>query len=172
NFLNVGDLTVDHAQQALQLLRDEHDPVVSARANYLLYGVYSRWDNLELCNKYARAAISAAEEADDEETLANALSAYSVVMEFQYRSTDDRRYLDSMQHYLQQSIDVYKQHPREVGIRTYAIANINMANYYFRYGVSDRPEVQDSIITYTETARQVYQLYDKSYEIRSEEHTA
>lgn len=165
NFLNVGDLTVDHAQQALQIARDEGDPAVAARANYLLYGVYSRWDNLELCNRYARAAISAATEAGDEETLANALSGYSVVMEIRYNHTDDRRYLDSMQHYLRQSIDVYQQHPQEVGIRTYAIANINLANYYFQYGESATLEVQDSIIAFAETARQAYQLHDKSYEI-------
>ena len=165
NFLNVGDLTVDHAQQALDISRAEYNPAIAARANYLLYGVYSRWDNLELCNRYARAAISAATEAGDEETLANALSGYSVVMEIQYNHTDDHRYLDSMQHYLRQSINVYNEHPQEVGIRTYAIANINLANYYFQYGESSQPEVQDSVIAYAERARQAYQLYDKSYEI-------
>src|SRR5690606_36242002 len=72
---------------------------------------------------------------------------------------------DSMRHYLQLSIDVYKRQPEEVGKRTYAIANINMANYYFRYGTREHTAIQDSIITYAETARQVYQPFDKSYEI-------
>src|SRR5690606_33710820 len=123
------------------------------------------WDNLELCNKYARSAITAATSANDEEMLANAYSAYSVVMELQYDHTNNRLYLDSMRHYLQLSIDVYKRQPEEVGKRTYAIANINMANYYFRYGDREQTANQDSIITYAETARQVYQPFDRSYEI-------
>jgi len=165
NFLSVGDVAVDHAQQALQILRSENDPSLAARANYMLYGVYSNWDNLELCNKYARSAITAATLANDEEMLANAYSAYSVVMELQYDHTNNRLYLDSMRHYLQLSIDVYKRQPEEVGKRTYAIANINMANYYFRYGDREQTAIQDSIITYAGTARQVYQPFDKSYEI-------
>lgn len=165
NFLSVSDVAVDHAQQALHILRNENDPSLAARANYILYGVYSRWDNLELSNKYAQLAIREAISANDDEMLANAYSAYSVVMELQYDHSNDRRYLDSMQYYLQLSINVYKQRPKQVGKRTYAIANINMANYYFRYGSRAQSAVQDSIITYAETARQVYQPFDKSYEI-------
>lgn len=165
NFLGVGDLAVDHAQNALNILRSEQDPAVAARANYILYGVYSGWDNLELCDKYARLAISESSLANDYEMLANAYSAYSVVMELQYEHKDNSGYLDSMRHYLQMSMDVYERRPDEVGIRTYAIANINMANYYFRYGTREHTAIQDSIITYAETARQVYQPFDKRYEI-------
>src|SRR5690606_20066053 len=40
NFLNVGDVAVDHAQRALQILRSENDPSLAARAYYILYGLY------------------------------------------------------------------------------------------------------------------------------------
>ena len=165
NFLGVGDLAVDHAKKTLNILRNEQDPALAARANYILYGVYSGWDDLELSNKYAQLAISEALSASDHEMLANAYSAYSVVMELQYEHAEDRHYLDSMRHYLQQSIDVYKKQPDWVGRRTYAIANINMANYFFRYGARAEASTQDSIVKYAEIARQVYQPFDKSYEI-------
>src|SRR3546814_733071 len=77
NFLSVGDVAVDHAQQALNILRNERDPALAGRANYILYGVYSGWDNLELCDKYARLAISESSSANDHEMQAKAYSTYS-----------------------------------------------------------------------------------------------
>lgn len=163
NYFDIGDLAIDNAQRALVILKDRKDPVLEARCYYILYGVYSRWNDLELSSKYATLSIEKAKLGGDEEMLANAYSAYSVVMEFRYKETEDARYLDSMQYYLQQSIQVYKQNPDEVAIRTFAIANINMANYFFQYEKGNH--VQDSIVYYAHIARSVYEPFDKNYDI-------
>jgi len=165
NYLDVGDLAVENVQKALDILKTERDPALSARAYYILYGVYSGWNDLESSDKYARLAINRALRAPDHELLANAYSAYSVVHEFRYRDTGERRHLDSMQHYLHRSMDVYNRHPGKVSKRSYAIANVNMANYFFRYGEPAQAVTQDSIVHYAETARKIYQPFDRNYGI-------
>src|SRR5690606_20513159 len=70
---------------------------------------------------------------------------------------------DSMQYYLKKSMQVYQGNPEKVALRTFAIAHINRANYFFQYNRSDH--VQDSIIHYANIARSVYEPFDKNYDI-------
>lgn len=163
NYFDIGDLAVDNAQKALSVLEKTENLALEARAYYILYGVYSRWNDLELSGKYAALTIRQAKLSGDHEMLANAYSANSVVMEFHYKETEDKKYLDSMQYYLRQSMQVYQKNPKEVALRTFSIANINMANYFFQYSKTDH--VQDSIIHYTNTARSVYESFDKNYDV-------
>jgi len=163
NYFDIGDLAVDNAQKALNILEKHEELVLEARAYYILYGVYSRWDDLERTSKYAALTIKQAKAAGDYEMLANAFSANSVVMELHYQNTEESIYLDSMQYYLKKSMQVYQDNPEKVALRTFAIANINMANYFFQYNRSDH--VQDSIIHYANIARSVYEPFDKNYDI-------
>src|SRR5690606_20713794 len=117
-----------------------------------LYGVYSGWNDLERCEKYAELVIDRARKATDYELLANAYSAKSVVMEFKYNEEQKAGYLDSISKYLQQSMAIYHEHPDAVAERTYAIANINMANHFFRYREPEKEDTRASIVRYAETA--------------------
>lgn len=163
NYFDIGELAVENAQKALAILKNNKNYLLEARSYYILYGVYSRWDDLKLTSKYASLCIEKAKLAQDEEMLANAYSAYSIVMEFRYRASKEAKYLDSMQYYLKQSMQVYQENPKEVAIRTYAISNINMANYFFQY--EKGAYLQDSILFYANIARQVYEPFDKNYDI-------
>lgn len=165
NYLGIGDQTVSNAQQALKLLDDELDLSLQSRVYYILYGVYSTWDDVDLCEKYARLAIASAKQGNDNELLSNAYAAYSTTMEFRYNRTKEQRYLDSIKVYLQKSAAVYKQAPETVGVRTYSITNINLANFFFKYQPLDQRSTQDSILYYTDIARRLSQTSDKNYTI-------
>ncbi len=165
NYLNAGELAVENAQKAIDIMRTHPNPALEARAYYILYGVYSGWNNLQLCDKYAQLAVHKAYLAKDYELLANGYSAKSVVMGFKYTEDKQADYLDSIQYYLQQSIRVYKDHPEKVAVRTYAIANINLANHFFRYRNPKSPDIQDSIVYYADAARKVYEKFDRNYDV-------
>lgn len=165
NYLNVGELAVENAQKAIEVLREHPFPALEARAYYILYGVYSTWNNLERCEKYAELVIDRAKQAEDYELLANAYSAKSVVMEFKYSQDQQTNYLDSIPKYLQQSMGVYHERPEAVAVRTYAIANINMANHFFRYREPKKEETRASIIRYAGEARRVYERFDRNYDV-------
>lgn len=165
NYLDIGNLAVSNAQQALKLLKDKRDFSLQARAYYILYGVYSGWNDVILSEKYARLSIDAAIEGRDNEMLSNAYSAYSIAMEYRYGQTKEQKYLDSMKLYLHKSADVYKRFPETVGVRSYSIANINLANYFFTYQPIAEQSTQDSILYYVAIARKLSQASDKNYVI-------
>lgn len=167
NYLNAGELAIENAQNALQVLRETNQPALQARANYILYGVYSAWDNLVLCEKYIKQAILYANQAEDYELLANSYNGKSVVMEYQFKESGQQAYQDSIYFYLNQSLQVYKQHPTRVAVRTFAITNTNIANYFFKYRAIDEVRTQDSIVHYAQTAKTTYEAFDHNYDIMS-----
>ena len=165
NFMDLGEPAIENAQKAIEILKEHPDHGLSARANYILYGVYAGWDNLELCDKYAQRAADAANLGKDYELLANSLSAKGYVSELKYSKTKDGKYLDSIGHYLGLSMDVYHRYPEEVSVRTYAIANINMANAIFQYQDIKDPKIQGQLIKHVDQAKTVYERFDRDYQI-------
>lgn len=165
NYLDIGDLAVSNAQKGLKLIQSHPDFSLQSRAYYILYGVYASWNDVALSKKYASLAINAARQGLDNEMLSNAYAAYSTAMEFYYKETKHQTYLDSMKVYLHKSADVYKQSPEHVGVRTYSIANINLADYFFKYQPLTQLATQDSILYYTNIARKYAQASDKNYVI-------
>ncbi|NQD69422.1 hypothetical protein HP439_01620 [Sphingobacterium shayense] len=163
NYLDIGNLAVEYAQRTTEVLKRSPDASLAARAYYILYGVYSGWDDLALTSKYAKLAIENSKLAKDFELLANSYSAYSTVMEYQYRKNKEGIYLDSIAHYLHLSLNVFETNPSAVSKRTYAISNVNLANYFFRYGDEKKPAIQDSILKYTNAAKEIYLIHDRSY---------
>lgn len=164
NYLEIGDLAVSYAQKVLKLARNQ-DYSLQSRAYYILYGVYSGWNDGALSKKYAQFAIITAKLGLDHEMLSNAYAAYSTAMQFHYEETKNHHYLDSMKLYLHKSADVYKKSPGNVGVRTYSIANINLANYFFEYQPLNQQSTQDSIIYYANIAKKYAQASDKNYTI-------
>uniref|UniRef100_F4CFN2 HTH luxR-type domain-containing protein n=1 Tax=Sphingobacterium sp. (strain 21) TaxID=743722 RepID=F4CFN2_SPHS2 len=164
NYLDIGDLAVSNAQIALKLAKN-WDYSLKSRAYYILYGVYSSWDDEVLSKKYAQLTILTAKENADNEMLANAYTAYATAMQFHYEKTKKRQYLDSMKLYLHKSASVYKKSPEQVGVRTYSIANINLANYFFEYQPLHKQSTQDSILFYADIAKKLARASDKNYTI-------
>ncbi|MBZ4192677.1 hypothetical protein [Niabella beijingensis] len=165
NYLSVGDLAVSNAQEGLRLVQQQKQPALKAQLYYTLYGVYSAWDDIALTDKYARLCVAAALEAQQYERLSNAYTARSVVMEYHYKKTKDPVYLDSMRNDLHRSVQLYNDFPGKVGVRTYAIANLNLADFFFKYQSPDKTATRDSILHYTNIAAQTARGFDKNYEI-------
>lgn len=167
NFLDIADLAVENLQRTLDILNQEEDLKLRARVYYTLYAVYSSWENEMLSVQYAQKAILAAKESEYYELWANALSAKATTMEYAYRKTKNSVYLDSIPIYLKASTRLYQQHPDKVGVRTYAIANLNIANYFFKHKDLSLKQTQDSILLYSFLTKKIAESFDKNYEIRS-----
>ncbi|MGH2623968.1 MAG: hypothetical protein ACRDE7_09900, partial [Sphingobacterium sp.] len=164
NIMDLGESAIENAQKSIEMLKEHPDHGLSARANYILYGVYAGWDNLELCDKYAQRASDAANLGEDYELLANSLSAKAYVAELKYKKSKENKYLDSTTHYLRLSMHVYERFPEQVSVRTYAIANINMANAIFQYQDIKNPKIQQQLLQHVEQAKKVYEKFDRNYQ--------
>lgn len=166
HYLNIPDLTVENTQKALSLLKGNADLELKARLYYTMYGVYSSWDDVKKSDDYARMAIRSASAGKQYELLSNAYTARSIVMGYHYDQTKDQKYLDSMRTDLHRAISLYHTFPGQVGVRTYAIANLNLANFFFEYH-PDSPKInQDSILYFARITQRVAHSFDKSYEIQ------
>ncbi|MGO1245392.1 MAG: hypothetical protein ACTMH4_15030, partial [Sphingobacterium sp.] len=163
NYLDIGNMAVEYAQRAIHLVEQRSNYALAARAYYILYGVYSGWDDLALTNKYAKLAIENSQRAQDYELLANAFNAYATVMEYQYRKDKNPSYLDSIEHHLRSSLEVYHHNPSAVSKRTYAISNVNLANYFFKFHTPENSATQDSILKYANVAKDSYLMHDRNY---------
>lgn len=165
NYLDIKDLSVDHAQHALSLLDDTALPF-KPRIYYILYSAYSSWNDEDLTNKYAQLTVDAALAAEDWDILSNGYTAQSVGMELRYRKTENAAYLDSMLMYLHQSADLFNDFPGGVSNRTYAIANLNIANFYFQYHPLAEKSTQDSVAKYASLAAEAVEALDFDFQIR------
>lgn len=163
NYLDIGNLAVEYAQRAIHVVDHGSNYQLAARAYYILYGVYSGWDDLALTSKYAKLAIENSKWAQDYELLANAFNAYATVMEYQYRQDKKTNYLDSIAYYLRSALEVYHSNPSAVSKRTYAISNVNLANYFFKFHTLDNSATQDSILKYANAAKDSYLMHDRNY---------
>lgn len=167
NFLDIGDLAVENVQNALRALDTNDDKALRARLYYMLYGVYSSWDDEERSVHYADKTIRTAEEINDYEVLANAFSGKATAMEYLYRKTGNQTYVDSILYYLKDSKKLFEKYPNRVGVRTYSITNLNIASFFYKYDNVTKQQTQDSVLHYTNIAMEVAGEFDKSHEIRS-----
>jgi len=166
SYLGIRDLAVSHAQDALSLLSVDKDDGMRSHLYYLLYGVYSSWNDLKLTAKYAYLSAEYALKAKDYDLLSNSYTAQSVAMEMKYQESKNPLFLDSMLHKLHQAANLFNRYPGAVGNNTYAIANLNIANHYFLYHALKDKETHDSITKYALQAKQAVDKQDFNYLIR------
>ncbi|GAA4779040.1 LuxR C-terminal-related transcriptional regulator [Olivibacter ginsenosidimutans] len=163
NYLNIRDLAVKNAQDALALIPANKDDDLKSRLYYLLYTVYSSWNDLKLTTKYAQLSTTYAQRAKDYDLLSNSYTAQSVAIEMDYQQRKNQLLLDSMLYKLHQAANLFKLYPGAVGNNTYAIANLNIANHYFQYHELSHQYVQDSIRKYALRAQQAVADQDLNY---------
>lgn len=152
NYLDIRNLAVENAQQALDLAEKHQLAEIKPRIYYLLYGAYSSFDNATLARKYAHETISSALKIGNYNLLSNGYSAMSTVMGYFYKKENNESYKDSILIYLKKSANVYAQYPEKVSPITYGITNINIANYYYKNGNLLSKSTLDTIKKYTEIA--------------------
>jgi DNA-binding CsgD family transcriptional regulator len=124
------ELVTKYAQLGLS---QQPDHYVSAKINYLLYAVNTRWDNVRNVNTYAQRATENALLTGDYNLLSNCYTALSIASDYNYNISKRTEQRDSIVYYLKMVEALYQQHPKDVARKTYAIACVNMADYYMKY---------------------------------------
>ena len=155
NYLDIRNLAIENSQQALLLAQENDILQLKPRIYYLLYGAYSSVDDVALAEKYAKKTIETAQKVGNYNLLSNAYSAMSTVMGFLYQKETNQVYRDSILLYLNKSASLYKQFPSKVSPITYAITNINIADYYYRNEDLSKSQTLDSIKKYTFIAKDI-----------------
>jgi len=149
----------------LKQLASKSDPYITAKIYYRLYVVYSNWNNEAKVNTYAREATKNALQVKDYNLLSNCYTALSVAHEYNYHTTKKKAELDSTLFYLHQSEILYRQYPGQVADYTYAIACINIADYYLKYFPEPDKEAKAHAIRYANIARDVLKDTNNNQEV-------
>ncbi|WP_018676401.1 hypothetical protein [Riemerella columbina] len=162
-YLNINNLSLEYVNKALELLPKNTDYYLESRLFYNLYGLYSDWDNVEKSEEYINLCMQSARKAKDYDMIANAYSAKSTIMRFQYAQSQNPIYQDSVLYYLNQVEVLNTQQPNKISPRTYAISTINTANYYFeRWMRRKNSTLRDGILLYlNKTHNALKTVYDK-----------
>ncbi|MDM1044684.1 hypothetical protein HX004_06360 [Myroides sp. 1354] len=139
--------TIQWLHKALnQLDNQESEADLLARIYYLLYGVYTEWNDEVQALNYANKTLEYAIIGKNKNIVANAYNALAVVYSFQYEKTGDQNKRDQMMLALDQAIALYKTYPGEVVANTYAYILNNKASYYLKYYDTTNPTIKQSII--------------------------
>jgi len=138
--------TLKYLQLALSNIPDqEKEALLTARIYYLLYGIYTEWNDEQKSLAYIRKALSFAKKSSNKNMLANAYSAISVVYAFRYEGTQQKKYLDSIMQPLDEAINLFHQYPGQVMNNTYAHCLNNRASYYLKYYDAGNPVIKQKI---------------------------
>lgn len=147
------DEVVKSALKGLQLLgKSEQDLQNSYALNYLLYGVYSRWNNDEKMSHYIRQCEYYALKAKNDNSLVNAYNGLSSMFQARYERQQQRYLLDSSLYYLQKSFVRYSQSPTRISSNSFVITCINLANFYFEFSEAPLPERKKQAFKYLSLA--------------------
>ena len=129
--LNLPDATVEDALTGLRYLGDsDEDPITAYNLNYLLYSIYSRWDDEEKMRKYIGICAEYAAKAESPNLQVNVNNGLASMYLAKYRKTHQAADRDSNLYYLNNAFALYQAHPEEVSGNTTAIICINLAFHY------------------------------------------
>ncbi|MBC9933132.1 tetratricopeptide repeat protein [Chitinophaga qingshengii] len=142
-----NEKTVKSLHEALSRIPDpEKEPLLTARIYYLLYGVYSEWDNESETFHYARKALDFAVKSGNDNLLANAYAAMAVAYKTRQQRTHQEKDIDSSLSFLDKGIALYQANPGKVATNTYATLRINKASYLITFWGTKNPAVKRQIV--------------------------
>ncbi|MFZ4931077.1 helix-turn-helix transcriptional regulator [Chryseobacterium sp. Mn2064] len=118
--------------------------LLNAKLNYLLYGIYTAWNDAENATQYAKKAIVLSEKSGNKNMLSSAYSALAVCYSFQYEKTGDLKDLKTVIEICRKAVALYHQFPGRVSAYAHAIALLNLANYYLSFPTIT-PEIRQEI---------------------------
>ncbi|GAA4442314.1 LuxR C-terminal-related transcriptional regulator [Ravibacter arvi] len=137
NILNRPDAVVKDALAGLRLLEgSDEDVVTKYHLNYLLYGVYSKWEDEEKMEKYIRNCERYAVRAAKANLQANVCNGISSMYLARYKRTHQQGLPDSSYQYLMRAYELQEK-SRKVSGNTFAITCINLANHFLEFSVDD-----------------------------------
>lgn len=145
NALGKPENTIKLIQKTLPLVEKQPSEIIlNAKLNYILYGIYTEWNDAENATKYAKKAIEIAEKSDNKNLLSSAYSALAVCYSFQYEKTGDLKDLKPVIEMCKKAGALYHQFPGHVSAHVQAMALLNLINYYLNYPVMT-PEIRSEI---------------------------
>jgi len=121
------------------------EALLTARIYYLLYGVYTEWNDESKSLYYAQQAVTYAEKSGNKNMLANAYAAIAVVFSYKYEAQHKKEYLDSIMQPLDNAISLFHKYPGQVVNNTYAHCHNNKASYYLKYYNTTDPQIKQKI---------------------------
>jgi len=145
NALTEPENTIKLIQKTLPLVEKQPSEIMlDAKLNYLLYGIYTEWNDAENATKYAKKAIELAEKSGNKNLLSSAYSALAVSYSFQYEKTGNQKDLKPVIEMCKKAVALYHQFPGHVSAHVQAMALLNLINYYLNYPVMT-PEIRSEI---------------------------
>ncbi|WP_288375510.1 hypothetical protein [uncultured Chryseobacterium sp.] len=147
NALGNPESTIKLVQKTLPLVEKQPSEIMlNAKLNYLLYGIYTEWNDAENATKYAKKAIELAEKSGNKNLLSSAYSALAICYSFRYEKTEDLKDLKPVIEMCKKAIALYHQFPGHVSAHVHAMALLNLTNYYLSYPKMT-PEIRSEIQT-------------------------
>ncbi|MFV0605462.1 MAG: helix-turn-helix transcriptional regulator [Niabella sp.] len=132
--LNEKDAVVEDAKLGLKLLEGNNtDLETKFTLNYLLYGVYSNWNDEEKMSTYIQECKKYALLANNPNMLANVYNGISSMFIIKWEKTKNKNFTDSSHFYLKNSFNLHQTQPNQVAGGTFVITCVNLANYYLSY---------------------------------------
>lgn len=145
NALAEPENTIKLIQKTLPLVEKQPSEIMlNAKLNYLLYGIYTEWNDAENATKYAKKAIELSEKSGNKNLLSSAYSALAVSYSFQYEKTGNQKDLKPVIEMCKKAVALYHQFPGHVSAHVQAMALLNLINYYLNYPVMT-PEIRSEI---------------------------
>ncbi|WP_185289269.1 hypothetical protein [Chryseobacterium lactis] len=147
NTLGESERTIKLIQKTLpQVEKMPSETLLNAKLNYLLYGIYTEWNDAENATRYAKKAIELTEKTDNKNMLSSAYSALAVSYSFHYEKTGDLKDLKPVIEICKKAVALYHQFPGRVSAYVHSMALLNLINYYLSYP-SITPEIRQEIQT-------------------------
>src|SRR3546814_12863647 len=127
---NLPDAAVKDALAGLEFLeRNEEELTTKYHFYYLLYSVYSKWDDEQRMEKYIRLCNEYAIRAANPSLQANVNNGISSMYLARYETTQQEGLLDSSYRYLSRAFALDDEYPGKVNGNTFVITGIDRKRF-------------------------------------------
>ena len=146
NSSNNSKSAMSYALKSLSSLEKANgDFDLEFKLNYMLYGIYTDWNDERNTMIYAKKAFESAEKSRNKNNLSNAYSALAVACSFQYEKSKSAKDLDLVLENIEKAAVLYQEFSGQVAGFTYALARNNKASYLLRYYPKRSAEIRKQI---------------------------
>lgn len=128
--------TLDHTQK---------DYYLGYKVNYLIYSIYSDWDDVENSLKYANNCVEAAKKSGNKNSLCYAYTALAVAYTNKIDFQQQYQYTQSAYNCSEKACKLYYDFPGQVSHYAYAIARNNYAGFILEYSPELTPELREKV---------------------------
>ncbi len=137
--------SMEHTLSAVSSAENQKDFEIEFKLNYMLYSLYTNWNDLQKSMKYAQASVVSAKASNNKNYLSNAYSIMAVAHSYLYAKTKKKEDLAAIFKFSEEAASLYQKFPGHVSNYTYALARNNIANYYLSYYSKLTPDLVKKI---------------------------